>query len=185
MANILLITCHKDITSHTYRVADVLEATLQTQGNTIKRCEAYDYTLMHPSDAASIAQFDELSETLSWATDVILCTPMWNFDTPAALKNLEDGMLRARKHFYYTKSGMPKGMLQHLRVHVFYTTGGPWWVYNILFFTNIVRIKQILLWCMLCGVAFRNIHFRSFHNARPNADTAFPEYLERLKSYRV
>jgi len=145
---VLIVTANPNKeSSHTYANAAVVEASVKAQGFSVVRKEAYDF----PYFSADNSAFDECADLLSRVKHVVFVGPMWNYTMPGAMKNWIDSSLRAREHFYFSESGMPKGLIPNLQVHVVFTAGGPHWLYKLMPWNNQFTglIKKIF---KLCGV---------------------------------
>jgi FMN-dependent NADH-azoreductase len=66
---------------------------------------------------------DQLIDELTWADQIVLTTPMYNFGVPATLKAWIDLVCRAGITFRYGENG-PEGLLKNMAVDIVITTGG-------------------------------------------------------------
>lgn len=105
-----------------------------------------------PEEVAALAPSDALVEELKWADVVVIGTPMYNFNVPAALKAWIDQVARAGLTFRYTSSG-PVGLLENKRAIVAMASGGtplgapadfvsPW-LRHILGFMGITDVSVV------------------------------------------
>lgn len=72
---------------------------------------------------ATLAYSDGLVDELKAADLIIVSTPIYNFNIPAALKAWIDQIARARVTFQYTENG-PVGLLENKRAVVVSASGG-------------------------------------------------------------
>ena len=70
-----------------------------------------------------LALSDALVEELRQADTIVVASPIYNFQIPAAFKAWIDLVARAKQTFHYTPNG-PKGLLQNKRAFIVITSGG-------------------------------------------------------------
>jgi FMN-dependent NADH-azoreductase len=88
-----------------------------------------------PEHKAALKLSDEFIAELLAADEIVISTPVYNFNTPAALKAWIDHIVRARKTFTYGPDG-PKGLLGDKKLTIIiasgrdYSAGSPNEPYN-------------------------------------------------------
>lgn len=74
---------------------------------------------------AALRISDELTEEVLAADEIVLSTPMYNFNVPAALKAWIDHSVRAGKTFRYTAEG-PVGLAAGKKLTILIASGGSY-----------------------------------------------------------
>jgi FMN-dependent NADH-azoreductase len=86
-------------------------------------------------EKASLKLSDELIDELFAADEIVISTPMYNFNVPATLKAWIDHIVRLNKTFGFGRQGL-KGFLKGKKVTIIiasgseYTSGAPMEAYN-------------------------------------------------------
>lgn len=71
----------------------------------------------------ALADSDRLVEELRTMDVLVIATPIYNFQVPAALKAWIDQVFRAKETFQYEENG-PKGLIEGKKAYVILTSGG-------------------------------------------------------------
>ena len=180
---VILITAHSHPErSHTYQVANKVEAKLKAKGAEVFRYEAFDMPLVkvrydEKGEPIMNTDYDRLIEELKNCEEVVISTPMWNWSFPWALKNVIEGIIQNNKTFIFTKKG-PKGTLTNLkRLTIYWTSGGPIWYYKITHSNFLVKqLPHIFKWIGCKKV--RNFGLGGVMNIENSP--AFEAHLEKI-----
>lgn len=99
-----------------------------------------------------LSQSDAFVRELKEADVLVIATPIYNFNVPAALKAWIDMVARARETFKYTQAG-PVGLLEGKKAYVIVTSGGTAlgseldfvsaWMQQVLAFIGITDVQFI------------------------------------------
>ena len=88
--------------------------------------------LQDPSSAVSI-EHKSLIDEIKSADNVIIASPMYNFNIPSTLKNYLDAITKAGETFKYNENGQPVGFLTNKKTYVIISRGGKYKEHGLTF----------------------------------------------------
>jgi len=115
------------------------------------------------------------------ATDkLIFIYPVWWYAAPAMMKGFFDKTLTPGFAFKYEGGGLPTKLLKGKKAAVFFTTGGPKFVYRFIQDPGAKTVKSTL---SFCGIASKNFHFGSARRVNDEARAKMKKLVEKGINY--
>ncbi|NCP67002.1 NAD(P)H-dependent oxidoreductase [bacterium] len=149
---LVVIVGHPEAGSLNHAAAEALVVAGVSKGLEVQVLRAYDFPFLpnDPSKHGFPEEYEKAVQCIEQATYLAAVTPMWNLSITNGLKNFIDGVMQPRRLFQYNKKGNPEGLLKTKKMLIVWTSGGPIWVYKIVFGNPVY--KQIKAVFKFCGV---------------------------------